>query len=254
MTASGRSIRVPKIAEMVADQLRRSIIRGELREGDKLPPEAEMTAQLGISRPTLREAFRILEAESLLTIRRGSRGGAEVHAPNPDVAARYAGLVLQARGTTLGDVYLARVALEPPAARLLAANATQAAVAALKEALAEEEAALGDPEEFGRTSARFHERVVELAGNNPLTLFEHVLSEIIEIQQVTAITDAHAQHTAADERRALRRAHQTHRRLFELVEAGRAAEAEAWWRKHMQALEVFFKRQNPRRVIDLFSE
>lgn len=255
-TAGGDRLRVPKIAEMVADELRRNIVRGELKEGDKLPSEAEMTSQFGISRPTLREAFRILESESLLTIRRGSRGGAEVHAPNPDVAARYAGLVLQARGTTLGDVYLARVALEPPAARLLAENADANSIRALREALEEEAAAMGDAEAFGRETARFHELVVELAGNNPLTLFEHVLAEIIEVQQVTATVDLHGSQNRdpAAVRRSYRRSHQTHRRLVELVEAGQPAEAEAWWRKHMQALEPFFASRAARRVIDLFAD
>jgi DNA-binding FadR family transcriptional regulator len=255
-TAGGDRLRVPKIAEMLADEIRRSIVRGELKEGDRLPSEAEMTSQFGISRPTLREAFRILESESLVIVRRGSRGGAEVRAPNPDVAARYAGLVLQARGTTLGEIYLARVALEPPAARLLADNADADSIRVLREALDDEADAMSDAEAFGRKTARFHELVVELAGNNPLTLFEHVLAEIIEVQQVTTWVDVHRGENPdpAALRRSFRRSHQTHRRLVELVQAGQPAEAEAWWRKHVQALEQFFKSQAARRVIDLFAD
>jgi DNA-binding FadR family transcriptional regulator len=245
-TAGGDRLRVPKIAEMLADEIRRSIVRGELKEGDRLPSEAEMTSQFGISRPTLREAFRILESESLVIVRRGSRGGAEVRAPNPDVAARYAGLVLQARGTTLG----------PPAARLLADNADADSIRVLREALDDEADAMSDAEAFGRKTARFHELVVELAGNNPLTLFEHVLAEIIEVQQVTTWVDVHRGENPdpAALRRSFRRSHQTHRRLVELVQAGQPAEAEAWWRKHVQALEQFFKSQAARRVIDLFAD
>src|SRR5947207_2228594 len=98
-----QQVRVPKTAELVAAQLRRQIVRGELKEGDALPPEAALMEQFGVSRPTLREAFRVLESESLISIRRGSRGGARVHTPNGEVAARHAGLLLQVRGTTLGD-------------------------------------------------------------------------------------------------------------------------------------------------------
>ena len=56
----GSPVYVPKIAEVIAEGIRRQIVRQELVEGDTLPPEAELLEQFGISRPTLREAFRIL--------------------------------------------------------------------------------------------------------------------------------------------------------------------------------------------------
>jgi DNA-binding FadR family transcriptional regulator len=90
----GVSFRVPKTAELVAQRLRRQIISGDLAEGDALPSETTLTETFGISRPTLREAFRVLEAEQLISVRRGARGGARVHAPSADVAARYAGFRL----------------------------------------------------------------------------------------------------------------------------------------------------------------
>ena len=71
----GDKVRVPKVAELVADQIRRRIVRGHLEEGEALLPESELMAEFGVSRPTLREAFRILESESLITVTRGSRGG-----------------------------------------------------------------------------------------------------------------------------------------------------------------------------------
>src|SRR5215207_5471314 len=106
--------RVPKTAELVARRLRQQIVGRVLLEGDALPSEVMLTEEFGVSRPTLREAFRVLEAEGLITVRRGARGGARVHAPNTDVAARYAGLVLEHQGTTLADVYAARVLLQAP--------------------------------------------------------------------------------------------------------------------------------------------
>lgn len=78
-------VQMPKAAEVVAADVRRRIVRGELRADDALPPETELMSQFGISRPTLREALRILEAEGLVAIRRGARGGARVQAPSPEV-------------------------------------------------------------------------------------------------------------------------------------------------------------------------
>ena len=81
--------------------------------------------QFGVSRPTLRKAFRILEAEDLISVKRGSRGGARVTQPSLSVAARYVGLLLQVQGTTIADVYEARMVLEARAcARLLARRPT----------------------------------------------------------------------------------------------------------------------------------
>src|SRR4029450_11176652 len=122
------AVRVPKTAELVSAKIRNRIVRGELREGDALPPEPVLMQQFGVSRPTLREAFRILESEGLIEVRRGARGGARVRRPEDDVVARYAGLLLQYRGTTVSDVFDARARLEAPAARMLASRRSRKGV------------------------------------------------------------------------------------------------------------------------------
>jgi len=116
------AVRVPKTAELIADHIRRQIVRGELHEGDALPPENMLMEEFSINRPTLREAFRILESEGLITVRRGALGGARVHVPTAENAARYASLVLQHRGANLQDVLDARVIIEAPAAAMVAAR------------------------------------------------------------------------------------------------------------------------------------
>src|SRR5690349_3670465 len=87
-------VRVPKAAELVAARIRRQIVDGDLPAGTGLPPEAELVARYGVSRPTLREAFRILESERLVTVRRGVKGGALVQSPSLDVATRSAQALL----------------------------------------------------------------------------------------------------------------------------------------------------------------
>ena len=115
-------IHVPKTSEIVADKIRAQIVRGEIGEGDSLPPEGQLMESLGISRPTLREAFRILEAEGLISVVRGSRTGAKVHKPSVDLVSRYAGYVLESQGTTIADLYQARLAIEPSVVRWLATD------------------------------------------------------------------------------------------------------------------------------------
>ena len=161
----GQRIRVPKTAELVAAELRRKIVRGELAEDDALPSEAALMAEFAVSRPTLREAFRVLESESLISIRRGARGGARVQVPNGNVAASYAGLVLEYRSTTLQDVYDARTYIEAPCAALLAQRRTEQDLVRLNEAVAQAKQLMDDPQAFIRAHMEFHALVVELAGN-----------------------------------------------------------------------------------------
>jgi GntR family transcriptional repressor for pyruvate dehydrogenase complex len=72
------TIRVPKTAELMAAKIRGEILAGTLRPGDRLPSEDSLMSSFGVSRPTLREAIRLLEADELLDVRRGARGGAVV--------------------------------------------------------------------------------------------------------------------------------------------------------------------------------
>jgi GntR family transcriptional repressor for pyruvate dehydrogenase complex len=123
MTDDRLPIRVPKSGALVASSIRQMIVRGEVDEGDVLPPEGVLTERFDVSRPTLREAFRILESEGLISVRRGSRGGARVHPPSESVAARYAAVVLQSRAETIAGFFRARVIVEAPAASMLARRA-----------------------------------------------------------------------------------------------------------------------------------
>src|SRR4029077_5135686 len=178
--ATGNStVRVPKAGEMVAAHLRRQIVLGELKEGDQLPAESVLMEEFGVSRPTLREAFRILEAEGSITVRRGVRGGARVQVPDIGAAARSIGLLLQYRGALLSDVYEVRAVLEPAAARMAARRRTSADLARLQEALDRHRESLDDPGKAFAADAEFHRLVVELSGNETLQILVGMLTNII---------------------------------------------------------------------------
>ena len=167
-----RSFRVPKTAELVANQLRNKIIRNELPDGHPLASETDLLAEYSISRPTLREAMRILESEGLVTVSRGVRGGPRVHKPDPRQAAQHFGRILQNRGTTLGDIFTARLLIEPICARLLAERGGKAAVKTLRGLLEECRKNIDDNAAFGAASTRFHNTIIELSGNAPLILLD----------------------------------------------------------------------------------
>jgi GntR family transcriptional regulator, transcriptional repressor for pyruvate dehydrogenase complex len=137
-TTGGGTVRSPKTAELVARSLRRMVVDGDLKDGDYLPNEAELMTHFGVSRPTLREAVRLLESERLVEVRRGSRTGARVRMPGPEIVARPVGLLLEVAGATMADVMVARSGIEPLAARLLAEQGTPSAIDELELILTDE--------------------------------------------------------------------------------------------------------------------
>ena len=113
-----RRLGARRTAEIVADELRRQIIDGELADGDLLPRQEVLVSQFSVSLVSLREALRILETEGLVSVRRGNRGGAVVHAPANTSAAYMIGLLLQRDDVKLGDLGLALQELDPMCAAL----------------------------------------------------------------------------------------------------------------------------------------
>jgi len=231
-SVSDRRVRVPKTAELIAASIRREIVLGTLNEGDPLPPESQLMEEFGVSRPTLREAYRILESEGLISVQRGAHGGGRVHSPSAQAAARYAGLVLHFQGTSLAEIYEARTTLEAPCAALVAARRTEAGLRALRQANADAEAALDDPTAILARHHRFHALLVELAGNSAVTFLASMIDSILDQADIRHVE---AQAGAEDERKASRRAQRTHARMVELIEAKDAKGAEELWRTHLDA-------------------
>jgi DNA-binding FadR family transcriptional regulator len=260
MTAGpvGRILRAPKTAELIATDLRRQIVRGQLTSGQTLPPEVALMAQYGVSRPTLREAFRILEAESLISVRRGSRGGAQVTTPDPSVAARYVGLLLQLQGTPVDDVYEARMMAEPYCARLLARRRTRKDLQDLRACrdelrrVVDTAAARPDPAQWTEVSGRFHQLVVQRCGNRTMALQCAVLQDIVATHLQLTVAQAFGE---VEQPSWFNRAVRSYDKLIELVEARDADGAETHWRRHMEmAAKVLFPHDSRGRpVVELFA-
>ena len=249
MGAVGRQIRVPKSAELVAAQLRRQIIKGELVEGEALAPESALLEQFGVSRPTLREAFRVLEAEGLISVRRGAHGGARVHPPNDDVAARYAGLILEHRGTTVADVYQASAILEPPCAALVARKRTPADVKELREVYARAEAVKDQPLALLEAQDAFHQALVQLTGNQTMMVLAGMLRNIVDLANEAYVS---AEASLPEQRKAALKGQRAHDRLIQLIEAGDADGAQALWRRHLEQQGDHFRTgPGARTVLDL---
>lgn len=249
MPTSTSVVRVPKAGEMVAAQLRRQIVTGEVREGDALPSETELMAQFGVSRPTLREAFRILESEQVIQVRRGAHGGARVMMPDISAAARYAGTLLQYRKTTLADVHEARSSLETAAVGVLARKRTAADLRALDEMLAEGERLVADPTAFGKGyDLEFHRLLMRLAGNQTMIVMLDIVSTIIE-SHVEKFMREHRDDTSAESKAAA--AQRAHVKLVQLIRGKDVDKAVTFWRKHLGLVKNFMIEDPDESVLDV---
>lgn len=226
-TALPGAVRTPKTAELVAGTLRQMIVDGRLVDGDFLPHETDLTAHFQVSRPTLREAVRVLESDGLVEVRRGARTGARVITPGPEIVARPAGLLLELSGATLADVITARIGIEPLAARLLAQEGTAEAHAELDRMVSAIPTARSEGQ-LASASATLHRRMVELSGNATLAMVAGMLHEIAERHTSSAIGEQDLTKSLYDKMM------KSYRRLVDLVTARDGARAEAHWRRHME--------------------
>ncbi|MET0378598.1 MAG: GntR family transcriptional regulator [Spongiibacteraceae bacterium] len=228
------TIKVPKAGELVANLLRRRIIKGDIKPGDPLPSENELMAIFNVSRPTLREALRILDSESLITVARGARGGARANLPDVDVTARYATIYLQAHGTTFHDLHKARAIIEPPIAGALAIARNPDGIAQLRALVDTQETVINDIHALAESQASFHELLVELHGNQTLNLLVRIVHDLVRKYYVLLFTP-----TGQDEGQRLRsmsKSLRAQRKLVDLIAAGEAQAAEDFWREHLGAV------------------
>lgn len=173
-TAGGRSkIRmapmvVPKASDVLANELRERILKGELAEGTALPPERELVQQTQMSRPTVREALRILEVQGLVRIRAGRTGGAFVQHPGRETMAHTVGLLIRGRQLRMAALLETREAIEPFCAQLAARHRTEEDLVALDAANDALENST-DLSKFLQTNVDWHVAVANASHNELLS-------------------------------------------------------------------------------------
>jgi DNA-binding FadR family transcriptional regulator len=171
-----------------------------------------------------------------------------VQPPNAEVAARYAGLILEHRGATLEDVYEARILVEAPAVGLLARTRTEADLEALRSALEDHGHSTGDRLDDLRTHNRFHALLVQRTGNQTLRVLLGMLEHIVVLADWTRVQSDPGSEELS---RASRKGLHAHHRVVELVEAGDDVAAERLWRRHLTEAKEYLLRGDVRTVLDL---
>ena len=166
-------------SEEVISQLREMIHRGELRPGDRLPPERDLAKLLGVSRPTLRAGIRSLAAVGVLQSRQGAGTFIVKSDGPPSLDSNPLRLMASLHGFTSGEMFEARKSLEMAIAGLAAERARSEHIACLSEECAGMYASLDDPEQFLVHDMRFHQAVASSSGNRILTSLMNMVATIL---------------------------------------------------------------------------
>lgn len=219
-------IRPARASTDVIAQIREAIFAGRYKPGDRLPTERQMAAQFGVSRVTVRDALRALEAGGLIQVRVGGQGGPYVAHPDLALLSESLGTHLQLRGVTFQELAEARLALETTAARLAAERATPEDLEEMRAAIDRPHQPSGGPA-GAATAAKsmdFHQALVR--GSHNAALYAMFMATRALIAE--AFDTLHArQPDMADAAR------QAHTRLWEAISARDAETAVSVMREHL---------------------
>lgn len=248
LTGSARPL---KTAEIVANRIRKAIVTGQLADGDRLPHEAKLTEDFSVSRPTIREAIRILEAEGLIHVVRGAKGGARVNPPGPEQIARAMGIALQTRGVSIGDLYLARSMIEPPAAREAARVSSAETVRVLTAQVEKERALTNDLIACGEAVAEFHFLLLERSGNLTMSIVGRALHDVSALHMQTYYRD-YERSDFDTRRKTLEIGFRSQEKLIKLIRNKQPEEAAAHWKRHMHAAgKVWLNGLREKAIVDI---
>jgi GntR family transcriptional regulator, transcriptional repressor for pyruvate dehydrogenase complex len=157
-------VRTRRVYQEICSQVRRRLARGQLKPGDKLPPERDLAIELGVSRGAVREALRSLENAGVVALRSGSRGGAFIREGDPSSLTQPLG-DLMALGQLSGDGLVeARMQINDITVRLACARRTQGDLDALRACIESIEDSSDTPAALA-TQAKFLQRIAAASGS-----------------------------------------------------------------------------------------
>jgi DNA-binding FadR family transcriptional regulator len=227
--------RVRKAYEQVADQLRALIMEGKLAPGERLPNEALLAREFGVSRATVREALRVLAAQNLLRTAKGAGGGSYVTLPTVDHISEFLrsniNLLTDSKHVTLDELIEARELLEVPAARLAAARRDESDLEHLRAAIPPDPLGLDSQEQFAYNKD-FHSVVIECSRNTLLYIAAQPVFSALQTHLARS-TLGRRFHAAINEQ---------HRLIAEAIAAADADGAGAEMHRHLAFLAPFYEK------------
>jgi GntR family transcriptional repressor for pyruvate dehydrogenase complex len=202
------------------------IEQGALRPGDRLPPERDLAAQLGVSRPTVRTGLRALATMGVVQSRQGA--GTFISAGPPALASEPLGLLAALHGLTRDGLFEARRVLESGTSALAAERASSENLAAMSEEVTGMYAAIGEPGTFLLHDVRFHRAIAAASGNPVLGVLIDMLGALFHERRRETIRRATDLRETAD----------AHRRIYQAIRSRDRDAASASMDEHLRAAQA----------------
>jgi GntR family transcriptional repressor for pyruvate dehydrogenase complex len=229
--------------EEVVARVSELIRSAQLKPGDRLPPERELSKQLGVSRPSLRAGLRALSSMGVLRSRQGA--GTFVADGPPTLDSEPLRLLAALHGFSFDHMFETRSILEVGAAGLAAENATSEQLATLADEIAEMYASLSDPQEYLVHDIRFHRAIAEASGNPTLATLVEMVSAVMYERRRETIERAHDFSESLE----------LHQQVYRAIRARQPEEARAAMREHIvRAQQAFALEEKEEQVTSSSSE
>lgn len=230
------------LPRQVADLIRTAILEGRLKVDERLPTEEELAQRFGISRPTVREALKVLAAQNLIRARRGPTGGTFVCRPDPEQIGRTltdAATLLIGVGTfSVDEIVSARIETESVCCRLAAEHRRDEDLEQLAaEITRQRDQSLSD-EEFCASDVRFHRALATATCNGPLRLMMYaVIESFVPVTNLLIYAD-HERRLTVD----------GHAHVLDAVSARDGDRAAKAMREHLNGMHAILDRALARRA------
>jgi GntR family transcriptional repressor for pyruvate dehydrogenase complex len=160
-----QSAKSNRISQNIVDQIRKAILNGSLKPGDKLPSERVLSENFGVSKASLKEAFRALEALGLLEVRQGMAGGAFIREVDLETARNNLFNYIFFQNPSIQEFTQLRSFIEPEAAYIAAKKVTTEDIADLEGNLARTRENIGAGPFYYELDNYFHHRIAEIMDN-----------------------------------------------------------------------------------------
>ena len=208
--------------QLAEEKLREMILNGSLTPGELLPVEHDLADQLGVTRPTVREALRKLESTGLVV--RGPRRRMMVSVPSPSISSSAMHQAIVLHGVSYRELWELNQAIEPAAAALAAERISEELLEKIAKNLEVTEACLDKPKQLVEADIEFHDLIAQATGNHALLLARAPLGDFLYS----------AYGTVVEKLEPGKRLLEAHKEIFKAIKSGNAEDAREWMDKHIR--------------------